>query len=192
MWCGPTHALDSSRFEHCSNHSRNFFCKFFLKNGRRQPFWMYEIHFRSHFLPFQIYAELLFFIYFLTKWPSAAILDGTTMSIIELVRDIWINNACVKFEERSLYPSKVIALTTTLWRGRGGGRKCVSREYNYIFLISPYSGRNISNWYVFIKNCDYTDESHAWMGNISLIKCIVTQIQYLTYFLNKYIDQYKC
>ena len=31
----------------------------------------------------------------------AAILDGTTMSIIELVRDIWMSNACVKFEERS-------------------------------------------------------------------------------------------
>ena len=42
---------------------------------------------------------------------AAAILDGTTMSIIELVRDIWMSNACAKFEERSLNPSKVIALT---------------------------------------------------------------------------------
>ena len=25
------------------------------------------------------------------------------MSVIELVRDIWMNNACVKFEERSLF-----------------------------------------------------------------------------------------
>ena len=41
------------------------------------------------------------------------------MSVIELVRDIWMNNACVKFEERSLNPSKVIALTTK--RGDGGG-----------------------------------------------------------------------
>ena len=56
----------------------------------------------------------LFFLIVLTKWPPAAILDGTTMSIIELVRDIWMNNACVKFEECSLYPSKVIALTTKL------------------------------------------------------------------------------
>ena len=47
-------------------------------------------------------------------WPPAAILDWTTMSVIELVRDIWMNNACVKFEERSLNPSKVIALTTKL------------------------------------------------------------------------------
>ena len=47
------------------------------------------------------------------KWGKvAAILDCTTMSVIELVRDIWMNNACVKFEERSLNPSKVIALTT--------------------------------------------------------------------------------
>ena len=48
-------------------------------------------------------------------------------------------NACVKFEERSLNPSKVISLTTKL--GRGGGcvadeniifpKTYVSREYNY-------------------------------------------------------------
>ena len=50
---------------------------------------MSEIHFRS----------------------PAAILDGLTMSIIEIVRDIWTSNAFVKFEERSLNPSKVIALT---------------------------------------------------------------------------------
>ena len=49
---------------------------------------------------------------FWTKWPPVAILDWTTMSVIELVRDIWMNNACVKFEEHSLNPSKVIALTT--------------------------------------------------------------------------------
>ena len=57
------------------------------------------------------YATFFFF-FFLTKWPPAAILDWTTMSVIELVRDIWMNNVCVKFEERSLNPSKVIALTT--------------------------------------------------------------------------------
>ena len=28
------------------------------------------------------------------------------MSIIELVRDIWMSKACVKFEERSLDPTK--------------------------------------------------------------------------------------
>ena len=44
---------------------------------------------------------------------------GLEMSIIELVLDIWMNNACVKFEERSLNPSKVIALTTKLRRNCG-------------------------------------------------------------------------
>ena len=67
-------------------------------------------NFRSHFWPFQIDPQLCFW----TKWPPPAILDGTTMSIIELVRDIWMSNACVKFEERSLNPSKVNALTTKL------------------------------------------------------------------------------
>ena len=82
----------------------------------------------------------LFSLKFLTKWPAAVILDGTTMSIIELVRDIWMSNACDKFQERSLYPSKVIALTTKLWRGGGCvadeniifPETCVSREYNYV------------------------------------------------------------
>ena len=36
---------------------------------------------------------------------------GWDDDVIELVRDIWMSNACVKFEERSLNPSKVIALT---------------------------------------------------------------------------------
>ena len=60
------------------------------------------------------------------------------MSVIELVRDIWMNNACVKFEERSLNPSKVIALTTKLRRGGCvadeniiSPKTYVSREYNY-------------------------------------------------------------
>ena len=55
----------------------------------------------------------------------AAILDGTTMSIIELVRDIWMSNACVKFEERSLNPSKVIENIIF-------PKTYVSREYNNI------------------------------------------------------------
>ena len=54
------------------------------------------------------------FLNFSTKWPPAAILDVTTMSIIELVRYIWMSNACVKFEERILNHSKVITLTTKL------------------------------------------------------------------------------
>ena len=64
-------------------------------------------HFRS-------IRNFYFFFNFWTKWPPAAILNWTTMSVIELVQDIWMNNACVKFEERSLNPSKVIALTTKL------------------------------------------------------------------------------
>ena len=91
-------------------------------------------HFRS-------IQNFFFFFKFWTKWPPAAILDGTTMSIIELVRDICMSNACVKFEERSLNPSKVIAPTTKLWRGGCGcvddeniifPKTSVSREYNYL------------------------------------------------------------
>ena len=34
---------------------------FFWQNGRRRPFWMSKNHFRSHFSPFQINTQLLFF-----------------------------------------------------------------------------------------------------------------------------------
>ena len=59
---------------------------------------MSENNFRSQFVISDRYAA--FFLNFFDK--MAAILDWTTMSFIELVRDIWMNNACVKFEERSL------------------------------------------------------------------------------------------
>ena len=70
------------------------------------------------------------------------------MSIIVLVRDIWMSNSCVKFEERSLNPSKVIALTKLCGGGggpRGGScvadeniifpKSYVSREYNYCYIL---------------------------------------------------------
>ena len=156
-------------FDHIFGHFRSIqdflFCNF-LQNGRQRSFWMSEIHFWSHFWSFQIDRPFwmsennfrshfwlfqidmqLFFNFFLTKWPPAAILDGTTMSIIELARDIWRSNACVKFEERSLNSSKVIALTTKLCGGCGGvtnkniifPETCVSREYNYLFTMHHFS-----------------------------------------------------
>ena len=47
----------------------------FLQNGHRRPFWMSEIHFRSHFWSFQIDTQLYLFLKFLTKWLQSAILD---------------------------------------------------------------------------------------------------------------------
>ena len=37
---------------------------FFLQNGRWRPFWMTKNHFWSHFSPFQINTQLLFFEFF--------------------------------------------------------------------------------------------------------------------------------
>ena len=48
-----------------------------------------------------------FFLIFFDKMAVGGHFGWTTMSIIELVRDIWTSNACVKFEERSLNPSKL-------------------------------------------------------------------------------------
>ena len=56
--------------------------------------------------------------FFWTNWPPVAILDRTTMSIIELVRDIWMSSACVKFEERSLNP-QVLPHTEPYWETPG-------------------------------------------------------------------------
>ena len=89
-----------------------------------RPCWMSENHFRSHFWPFQIDTEL--FIFFLNFDKMAA---GGHFGWDDNVNYrthpiyIWMSNACVKFEERtcSLNPSKVIVLTTKLWRGGGDG-----------------------------------------------------------------------
>ena len=53
-------------FDHISGHFRSIrnFIFFFLQNGHRRPFWMSEIHFWSHFWPFQINTKLLFFLKF--------------------------------------------------------------------------------------------------------------------------------
>ena len=60
--------------DHISVHFRsirNFILfKFFGQNGRRRSFWMSEIHFRSHFWPFQIDTQLYFFLEILTKMAA--------------------------------------------------------------------------------------------------------------------------
>ena len=48
------------------------FFSIFLQKGCRRPFWMSEIHFWSHFWPFQINTQLYFVF---TKWPPEPILD---------------------------------------------------------------------------------------------------------------------
>ena len=78
--------------------SENHFESHFWSYQIDRPFWMSEINFQWH----------------LRSIRNFIFLDGTTMSIIELVRDIWMSNAYVKFEECSLNPSKVIAVTTKL------------------------------------------------------------------------------
>ena len=65
-------------FDLISGHFRsihNFFFWIFWQNGCRRPFWMSENHFRYHFYPFHIITQLKFFLKFLTKWLTSAILD---------------------------------------------------------------------------------------------------------------------
>ena len=67
-------------FDRISRHFRsirNF--DFFAENGSQRPFWMTENHFWSHFSPFQINTQLLFFF---TKWLPAAILEDRKSLLI--------------------------------------------------------------------------------------------------------------
>ena len=130
-----------------------------------RPFWMSENHFGSHFWPFQIHTDpyagghfgcpqitfnrisiafraisdrygTYFFKFF--DEMAAGGHYGWDDNVIYRTRDIWMSNACVKYEERSLSPSKVIALTK-LWRGGFVAdeniifpKTYVSREYKYV------------------------------------------------------------
>ena len=88
-------------------HFRSHFWPFQID----RPFWMSGNHFRSHFWPFQIDTELFF--KFWTKCPLAAILDGTTMSII--------GSGCVA-DENIIFP-----------RG-GGGEHIVALPYMLAYV----------------------------------------------------------
>ena len=66
---------------------------------------MSKTHFRSHFWPFQIDTQ---------RFDKMAAGGHFGWDDNVNYRFIWMNNACVKFEERSLNPSKDIALTTKL------------------------------------------------------------------------------
>ena len=107
------------------------FCKCFLKMATGSHFEYPKItfdHISYHFISI---PQFLFLLIFFTKWPLVAILDvqkSLSIAFLELfvveIFDIldWEDNVnYVKFEERSLNPSKVIALTTKLWRGGGRG-----------------------------------------------------------------------
>ena len=84
--------------------------------------------------------------FWLSKWPTAVIMRACVPPMgggggeVIIVQYIWMSNACVKFEERSLNPSKVIALTTKLWRGGCCFCCCVADENIYIPGNLRFSG----------------------------------------------------
>ena len=63
---------EDKRDLYCTSYAT--FKNLFSQNGRRRPFWMTENDFQSLSSSFQINMQL-FFSNFVTKWPSAAILD---------------------------------------------------------------------------------------------------------------------
>ena len=107
-------AESGEKWRKVAKSGKKCFLKILDKMAAGGHFGCPKITFDHSSCHFRSIRNFYFFGIFWTKWPPAAILDWTTMSVIELVRDIWMNNACVKFEELSLNPSKVIALTTKL------------------------------------------------------------------------------
>ena len=65
MAAGAHFGCSKFTFDRISGHFRsirnsNFYGNFW-QNGWRRPYWMSEIHFQSHFWPFQIDTQLIFF-----------------------------------------------------------------------------------------------------------------------------------
>ena len=80
----------------------------FWQNGWRRPFWMSEIHFRSHFWPFQIDMQLFFVWIFLTKWLPAAILDfRNSHSIAILAISIVFQQAALSFTQLLIFLNNI-------------------------------------------------------------------------------------
>ena len=81
-----------------------------------------------------------------------------------------MTNACVKFEERSLNPSKVIALTTKF--GRGGRRRrrrgCVADEN----IISPktYVSREYNKSFIYVPQCEICSQLHMGASATKYLK----------------------
>ena len=93
MAAGAHFGCPKFTFDRISGHFRskrnlNLFGNFW-QNCCRRPFWMSEIHFRSHFWSFFRLIQNFFFLNFFTKWPPAANLDVRKSRLID--RPFWMS-----------------------------------------------------------------------------------------------------
>ena len=83
-------------FDCISHHFRsmhNFFY-FFFQNGHRQPFWITENHFRSHFSPFQINTQF----YFIFKMAAGGHFGSPISPKSNRVLPLCVINGYAKYE----------------------------------------------------------------------------------------------
>ena len=92
----------------------NSFLKFWTKMAASGQFGCPKITFDNSSCHFRSISNF-FFLNFFDKMAAGGHFGlDDNVSYRTRPKDIWMNNAFVKFEERSLNPSKVIALTTKL------------------------------------------------------------------------------
>ena len=90
-------------FDYISDHFRSIHNFIFFghvwPNGYRRPFWMSEIHFRSHFWPFYINTEFLFLLqYFLQngRWRTFGMFENHIWLHFwpfQIDRPFWMSNS---------------------------------------------------------------------------------------------------
>ena len=106
-------------------------------------YWMSDYYFRSQLLPFQIDTQLIIIIEIIGLYGRRRpLLDWIIMSVIELVRDIWMNYACIKFELRSFNYSLVIALITK-FAADGGGAAAAAAAAAALLIITYCPSNNL-------------------------------------------------
>ena len=121
-----------------------FYFLFFLQNGHRRPFCMSEIHFRSHFWPFQIDIQLI------SKWPPADILDVRKSRLIAFlaisdwsaILDVWnsLSIAILAISDRYIFffCDHFGCLKLTFHGISGHFKKYSGLNHVWTNILSPY------------------------------------------------------
>ena len=93
-------------FDRISGHFRMNFGQ----NGRRRPFWMSEIHFRSHFRPFHIDTEFVFKIF----WCPKTTFDRTS-GYFRSIRNFFLNKFWPIDIDWQLNLSAITVMSSIIW-----------------------------------------------------------------------------
>ena len=171
MAVGSHFGWPKTTFDRIYRHFRSI-CNFYfcLHNGCRQPFWMTENHFRTHFSPFQINTQLFLSQNgFLTKWyrihrkKTLTFHAGYTCLAAWLVCKVTnnrVHNAKYIISQWSIFLT--IGVVTRSWclcvgNKVSGSPPHVTRDYQYNHTILP-----ICMCFHISNSGDYTKSIYIW------------------------------